>query len=123
MKKIFFSLFVLIAVLCGCDNQTSNNQAVKTSLSDDKVYFFYYNECPYCHEAMDYINQKYPNLPITMVNIHNAGGYKLLIECAKKYNLGNNVGTPLFAMGSKYMMGWSADSPKQFDEYIKPYLK
>lgn len=114
---------MLMVVLCGCDSQTTSNQTIKTSLSDDKVYFFYYNECPYCHEAMDYTNQKYPDLKMTMINIHNPGGYRLLVECARKYKLGNNVGTPLFAMGDKYIMGWSEETPKQFDEYIKPYLK
>ena len=123
MKKILYSLFMLIVVLCGCDSQSTQNQTQQSSLADDKIYFFYYNECPYCHDAMDYTNQKYPNLKMTMVNIHNVGGYRLLVECAKKYKLGNNVGTPLFAMGDKYIMGWSEETSKQFDEYIKPYLK
>ena len=123
MRKIFTLLFLTLFITAGCDGQ-GNAASVKEDggLADNKIYFFYYNECPFCHDAMDYINAKYPNLEITMINIHNPGGYELLVECARKFNLGRNVGTPLFCMGNKYLMGWSDESPRQFDEYVKAYL-
>ncbi len=123
MRKIFTLLILVLFITAGCDGQDNISPAKEDSgLADNKIYFFYYNECPFCHDAMDYINDKYPDLEITMINIHNPGGYKLLVECAKKFNLGHSVGTPLFCMGNKYLMGWSNESPRQFDEYVKLYL-
>lgn len=123
MRKIFTLLVLALFITAGCDGQGNAAPAKEESgLADNKIYFFYYNECPFCHDAMDYINAKYPDLKITMINIHNPGGYELLVECARKFNLGRSVGTPLFCMGNKYLMGWSDESPRQFDEYVKPYL-
>lgn len=129
MRKIFALLLFTVLFAAACDNRTTADAAepaAKTDevLADNKIYFFYYNECRFCHQAMDYINAKYPTLDMTMINIHNPGGYELLIKCAEKFNLGRSVGTPLFCMDDKYLMGWSEDeSPRLFDEYVQPYLK
>lgn len=85
--------------------------------------FFYYNECPYCHDAIDYIDRQYPNLNMAMVNIHVGNGFELFKACGEKFRLGNSIGTPLFCMGDKYLMGWSENNARKFDEYVKPYLK
>lgn len=119
MRKIFYLFALVLLFAGGCDARKENAPA----LADDKIYFFYYNECPYCHDAMDYMNAEYPRLKVTMVNIHNPGGYELLLKCAEKFKLGCNVGTPLFCMGDRYLMGWSEESPRQFDEYVRPYLQ
>lgn len=93
------------------------------ALDDGKIYFFYYNECPYCHDAIDYIDRQYPNLNMAMVNIHVGNGFELFKACGEKFRLGNSIGTPLFCMGGKYLMGWSENNVRKFDEYVKPYLK
>ncbi len=117
MKKI---LFVLIGILFiyACDNTKSAN----TKLSNDYIYFFYHTNCIYCHKAINYINKKYPSLNMKIHNIENQNSYKLFIECATKFNLGNNVGTPLLCMGDKYIMGWGDEYEKNFDDYVKPFL-
>lgn len=120
MSKVL-SLFLVLFLLCGCDGTASSEQKT-TALEHNKIYFFYYNECPYCHQAMDYVNQKYPELKITMVNIYHKGGYDLFTKCAAKFNLGRNIGTPLFCMGDNYLMGWSPASEKTFDTYVKTFL-
>ncbi len=119
MRKITFTLFALLIFLCGCDTKTKET----SSLSDDKIYFFYYNECPYCHQAIEYIDKKYPELNMAMVNIYVGDGFDLFKECGRKFNLGNNIGTPLFCMGDKYLMGWSDFNAQRFDEYVQPFLK
>lgn len=119
MRKIFYLFALALLFAGGCDARKENAPV----LANDKIYFFYYNECPYCHDAMDYMNAEYPRLKVTMVNIHNPGGYELLLKCAEKFKLGRNVGTPLFCMGDRYLMGWSEESPRQFDGYVRPYLQ
>lgn len=116
----FVPVFLSLILLCSCDNSTQAEKSA--SLQNDKIYFFYYNECPYCHHALDYINKKYPGLKLAMVNIHNDGGYKLFAECGAKFKLGRNIGTPLFCMGNNYLMGWSPASEQTFDQYVKPFL-
>ncbi len=120
MLKKVISLFFLIFIFSGCDNDAKSE---KIALEDNKIYFFYYNGCPYCHHALEYIDKKYPNLSISMVNIYNDGGYELFSACASKFKLGRNIGTPLFCMGENYLMGWSKASETEFDSYVQPFLK
>ncbi len=115
MKKIL-SCLLLVLVVVACSAQKSN-------LKDDEIYFFYSNSCPHCHHALEYMNKKYPNLEIAMVNVANPQGYDLLVEAAQKYKLGNNVGTPLITFGDNYIMGWAKQYEAKFDEYCKPYMK
>lgn len=121
MRKWLLGLMLVVCLTGGCEKSAEIKTAQE--LANNKIYFFYYNECPYCHEAMDYMNAKYPNLPVTMVNIYNNGGYELFEKCAQKFKLGRQVGTPLFCMGDNYLMGWSPVNQARFDEYAKPFLK
>ncbi len=114
MKKHIVALFMIIGILCGCDNQAK--------IDNNKIYFFFYDGCPYCHYAMEYINKKYPDLDMTKVDVYQAEGYKLFEACGDKFNL-ESIGTPLFCMGDKYIMGWSKNNERKFDRFVKPFIK
>ncbi len=124
MKKIFEIVGVfMVVLLCGCgENSQSTENIAESEIADNKIYFFYYNGCPYCHHALDYMNEKYPDLKIVMVDIYKDGGFDLFKKCADKFNLGREIGTPLFCMGDQYIMGWSKGTEKQFDDYVKPFV-
>lgn len=123
MKKLGATFLVFVSLfLGGCDNSKQSQQREEI-FSDKKVYFFYSNVCPHCHDALAYINKKYPNLQLTMVNVQNPDGYNLLLQAAKEYNLGNQIGTPLLIMGKNHLMGWAAEYETQFDIWIKPFVK
>ena len=110
-------------VVGGCEKSTDKVDVVQNNqIQDDQIYFFYYNGCPYCHYALDYMNEKYPDLKIVMVDIYKDGGFDLFKKCADKFNLGREIGTPLFCMGEHYIMGWSKGTEKQFDDYVKPFV-
>lgn len=110
-------------VVGGCEKSTDKVDVVQNNqIQDDQIYFFYYNGCPYCHYALDYMNEKYPDLKIVMVDIYKDGGFDLFKKCADKFNLGREIGTPLFCMGDQYIMGWSKGTEKQFDDYVKPFV-
>lgn len=115
-KFLYLTLLVFVLVSCG-GQETEEN-----TLDSGKIYFFYTNSCPHCHDALAYINKKYPDLPLTMVNVANEGGYKLLVQCARKFELGSQVGTPLFCLGGHYLMGWAPEYESCFDALVKPYL-
>ena len=76
MRKICLTLFAVVLLVCGCGKKTET-----AALEDGKIYFFYYNECPYCHDAIDYIDRQYPNLNMAMVNIHVGNGFELFKTC------------------------------------------
>ncbi len=114
MKKLFSIMVVMLLVAC------SQNEA---ELKDDQIYFFYSNSCIHCHHAIEYINAKYPDLDVAMVNVANSNGYNLLVEAAKKYGLTQSVGTPLITFGNNYLMGWAKQYEAKFDEYCKPFVK
>lgn len=120
MNKILCGLCFILLLSSGCDNKNSTAQ---TEFDESKIYFFYHDRCPYCHDAMDFLNTNYPTLPVTMVNVYNDGGLDLLKRCADKFELGQNIGTPLLCMGKHYIMGWSETSPRQFDNYVRLFLK
>ena len=115
MKKNLLTLILTIFILSSCGN--------KVEISDKKIYFFFYDGCPYCHYAMEYINKKYPDLDMVKVDVYQAQGYKLFEACGNKFNLGDKIGTPLFCMGDKYIMGWSKNNERKFDRFVKPFLK
>ncbi len=133
MKKIlalFLSFSVILTSACNRESRSEKeNSQVKTeqtetsSLSDKQIYFFHAMGCPHCHDALSYIKKKYPNLHMEAKNVASSDGYELFLECADKFNLGRQIGTPLFCMGKNYIMGWGKASEKQFDEYVKPYIK
>lgn len=118
MPKILTCLLPIILLISACNSQSSSQEA----LDNHKIYLFYHNECPYCIQAMDYINQNHPDLEVTMVNIYNNGGMKLLQQCAAKFNLGEQIGTPLFCFGDKYIMGWSQENISLFNQYATDFI-
>ncbi len=117
MRKLLAALSVLILFASGCKDKPAD-----TELAANKIYLFYSNSCPHCHDALEYINQKYPNLKISMVNVANTEGRELLFRCAQKFKLGRTIGTPLFCMGDNHIMGWSTEKQNQFDQLVKPFL-
>lgn len=125
MRKInIILLFILSLFVVACDNQSNSvnendKEIVQQELLPNKIYFFYQNSCPHCHDAADYIFEKYKDLPIVSINIANAGSYDLFMQCVKKFNLGTQVGTPLFCISDKYIMGWSVENKALFDIYVK----
>ncbi len=116
MKKLFLGILMAFAVFTTACSKGDG-------LSDDKVYFFYSETCPHCHDAQAYISKTYPNLKMERVDVATPEGYNLFLTCAKKFNLGNMIGTPLFCMGDKHMMGWAPAFEKKFDAYVKPFLE
>ena len=120
MKKIFTVLTLVVAFLTGCSDKSTS--ATTNAETKEYISFFYSNTCPHCHEAMKFVNARYPDLRMNMVNVSTKQGQKKLLECAQKFNLGNRVGTPLFCMGDKYIMGWSKEFGPRFDEYVQPFL-
>lgn len=130
MKNIVFASLAAVLMLTGCEKasdkqsaetQTATQDVSQQQLDSDKIYFFYSNTCPHCHEALEYLNNKYPDLELTMVNVGTPDGYNLLIESARKFNLGNMIGTPLFVMGDNHLMGWAPEYEAKFDAYVRKF--
>lgn len=124
MKKysnlVFLVICIFLFVIFGYTLFSNKKQNVN-NLLPNKIYFFYQNTCQHCHDALQHINSLQKDLPIIAINIADNSGYQLFVKCAKKFNLGNNIGTPLFCIGDKYIMGWSNENAKLFDEYTKNF--
>lgn len=130
MKNIVFASLAAVLMLTGCEKasdkqsaetQTATQDVSQQQLDSDKIYFFYSNTCPHCHDALEYLNNKYPDLELTMINVGTPDGYNLLIESARKFNLGNMIGTPLFVLGDKHLMGWAPEYEAKFDAYVRKF--
>lgn len=122
MKKILLVLTAVFSLLTACKDH-GQAAAATEEISPNKIYLFYSNSCPHCHDAMEYLDRNYPDLKISLINVANRQGYEMLIKCAQKFNLGRQIGTPLFCMGNDYLMGWSPETANRFDALVKPFLK
>lgn len=114
MKKILLALCAGIFLLSGCSK--------KEDLATDKIYYFYSESCGHCKSASSYINTHYPDLEMIKVDVATKAGYDMILKCAQKFKLGNRIGTPLFCMGDRYVMGWSDKDAAKFNAYVKPFL-
>lgn len=116
MKRLLFAVVCMLFVVA--------SSAKAADLDNSKIYHFYQPMCPHCHEAIDYINAQYPGLKMELININSGReNFDLFMRCVRKFKLGNQIGTPLFCMGNRYIMGWSDEQKLQFDEYVKDFLK
>ena len=113
MKKVILAIVLLLAACRGSSEEIDKN----------KVYFFYSNGCPHCHDALAYIDKNYADTPITLVNVATPGGYDLCLKAARQYGLSGRIGTPMITFGNNYLLGWGGDSAKRFDAYMRPFLK
>ena len=116
MKKLLAACLLSLTMLSAC-NKTSGE------LDNNKAYLFYSQTCPHCHEAREYINKKYSNLEMVQLDVATPQGKDMLFKCAKKFNLGNNIGVPLFCLGDNHLMGWNSSYRIKFDAYIRPFMK
>ncbi len=121
MKKILASVVAAFVLLTACDSNSTETDLNK--LQDNKIYFFSSEKCGHCHTAEKYIKTQYPDLEYIKVDVMSRQGYNLLMKASRKYNLGNRIGTPLFAIGDKHIMGWSTRNELEFNKAIKPYIK
>lgn len=116
MKKILSLFVILLGFVGGCNSESTS------SVTPNEITFFYSNTCPHCHDALKYVNANYPNLRMNMVNVGTKQGQKKLSDCARELKLGNRVGTPLFWIGDKYIMGWSKAQEVRFNSLVTPFL-
>ena len=113
MMRFVCSLLVVMMFVLGCEKR-------QPEIDAQKIYYFYQPSCSHCHHAKEYIDKKHPNLDLIKVDITaNKENFNLFLACAKKFNLEKNLGTPLFCMGDKFIMGWSDNRQKQFDRYVQ----
>lgn len=117
MNKLIYSILFTTLLICSCQRHSNNN------IDPQQIYLFYFDACPHCHDAQEFINKKYPHLHINKIDVNTPRGYQMFLDCAAKHNLGKNIGTPLFCMGKNYIMGWSKQSAGRFNAYVKPFLK
>jgi len=111
----FFKLLLCVMFLAGCGQKND-------VFSSDEIYFFYSDGCPHCHHAKAYIDTKYPDLEVNMVDVATPHGYKKLMQAAAKFKITNNLGTPLIVMDDNYIMGWAKTTEKKFDIRLKRFL-
>lgn len=116
MKNFFYIMMAAMLFFSG-------NVFAEDDIKNDKIYFFTYDGCPYCQMANEHIQKMNVALNIEKIDIYKPGGMYLFKKCAEKFNLGRNIGTPLFCMGDNYLMGWSDENQKRFDELSLSFKK
>lgn len=110
--RVLFKLVVVCLFVFGCNQESS------------QIQFFTHEGCPYCEKAMQYIKINYPKLSMQVLEVDKGDNLKLFVRCASKFKLNKDkLGTPLICMGDNYIMGWSKENQKLFNEYVKPFIE
>ena len=118
MKKFLFALMVGLLFWGRVAVAESEND-----LSPNEIYIFTQSTCSHCHAALRYLEKNYPDLKVRNMDISNAKNAILFYRCAAKFKVeSTHLGTPLFCMGSHYILGWGSDEQKQFESYVKEFL-
>ena len=120
MKKLSLLLIAIFLFGTACSPKSSK---YPNKIDEDKIYFFHIQSCTHCHDADAYIQKKHSQLEIIKVDVADKDGFELFIKCAKKFKLNNEIGTPLFCMGKRHLMGWSPQIAKRFDRYARPFYE
>jgi len=118
MKHLGIVLFSLCCLISGCGQKADDSEIC----GKDKIYFFYQTACSHCHEAAKYIKNKYPNLTMVTLDVRQGNNLALLQKAAQKYNLNEQVGTPLICFGDNHIMGWDEQNKRLFDMFVKPFI-
>ena len=132
MKKIYFAILILGIVAfwfwgpkgkAGSFGGADEVVNVAEVISPDEIYVFIQKGCPHCWAAEAYLKEKHPDLKMRMEDIAKTSSRNLFYACGAKFKLNKySLGTPLFCMGDKYILGWDQEAQEQFEEYLKEFL-
>lgn len=122
MKHLLTALMLFLSFPVTAAETPNIAQNPETNLQADKIYFFAHSLCQSCKDAYIYLetHHKDLNIPITdMKEHHNLELYK---QCVKKFNIPNKELTlPLICMGNGYIMGWTYNTPSQFEHTLQQF--
>lgn len=91
-----------------------------SAFARETIYFFTKDGCPYCQKAAGYIKSKYPDLQVRYMNIKQKANLQLLVSQAKRFKVDlKQLGTPFISNGDDYILGWSEESERRFDNWVK----
>ena len=119
MKKIILAFLCFVTLMFTACSKSEEEK----ELDGSKIYFFYQTTCPHCHDAEKYIKENHPDLKIVMRDVRLPGNQKLFNYAVRKYKITGAAGTPLICFDDKYILGWSEETAKEFEYYVKPYEK
>ena len=135
-RKIYTIIIIVIFILClfsihkkivNSKNNINNAEiTTKTEVDNENIYFFSHIGCPFCEQALKYIDKEYGDtIKIEVIIIDkDKKNFDLFIKASEKYNLDKRkLGTPLIAMGKNYILGWGQAGQEKFDEYVKEFKK
>ncbi len=122
MYRVLFSIWI---VFCSCLSFSKGVQALSINeLKPDQIYVFTRQGCIHCEAAKRDLTRKYPNLKIQWRDVTSRYNLDLALACVAKFKLNKSqFGTPLFCMGDHYILGWSSETQKEFDEYVVDFVK
>lgn len=118
MKKFILTLLTGILLIMGISACSK-----KENMNADVV-IFSQKGCSHCIHAMAFINgdlkKIIPDVTILEYDINeNRHNYELFAHTARKFKLGNQIGTPLIVVGESHIMGWTTDNQNKLIELIK----
>lgn len=124
MKK-FIALFAFLtnAVLSvQSAAQVTTAPAPEETLLPNKIYFFAHSMCRPCRQTFIYFDQHHADLDIPITDMKFPHNLELYKQCVAKFGIKNSELTlPLICMGDNYIMGWTAEDERRFEQYLKEF--
>ena len=120
MKKFLLTVLTGILLITGI---TACSE--KDNMNSDIV-IFSQKGCPHCVHAMAFINgelkKTFPDISVAEYDINeNRHNYELFAHTARRFQLGDRIGTPLIVVGDNYIMGWTTENQNKLTQFINKH--
>ena len=90
------------------------------------IVIFSQKGCTHCVHAMAFINgelkKTFPDISVAEYDLNeNRHNYELCAHTARRFQLGDRIGTPLIVVGDNYIMGWTTENQNKLPQFIKKH--
>ena len=123
--KIAMGLFIVVVLVCAVFFVITRQAADTPAPGRVTVYFFYGEECQYCHNVMpvvESLRQKYPDVDFQIrETYHNQTNQALSVSLNQKLGI-PNPGVPEVIVGKLVLVG-DRDIPAKLESVILGELK
>lgn len=118
---LYISIFLAIIAFFALVKFKSNSKnAESLSNNSNELSVFVQDGCIHCEHAEEFLNNnKFDNINIVYYNLKDNDSVNLLLKEISRLNIPReNLGTPIFVIGNKYIIGFGEEEKQELIDQI-----